>query len=80
MARKKLIFFAAADPRENPRPTWSAYHFAGVASRTGLETEVRLAGHAVLVAREDGVNDDDEGRELRQKARDAAGEPFMVSL
>lgn len=80
MARKKLIFFAAADPRESPRPTWTAYHFADVANRAGLETEVRLAGRAVLVAREDGVNDDEAGREVRQKACDAADAPFTVSL
>lgn len=40
----------SADPRTNPRPVWSASHFATVAARTGLEAEVRLAGDAVRIA------------------------------
>ena len=78
MPRRKLIFFASSDPRENPGPAWSAYHFANVAGKAGLEAEVRLAGDAVKVALPDGVAQSSKGIELRDKAR--AGGPFLVSL
>ena len=80
MARKRLIFFAAADPRTNPRPAWSAYHFVEVATRAGLEAEVRLAGDAVRVAQPDGIEDSDRGHELRKKAEAGAGAAFLASL
>lgn len=80
MPRKKLIFFTAADPRTDPGPAWSAYHFAEVAARTGLNAEVRLAGDAVRLAQPGGVADTDRGRELRAKAKAGAGGPFLVSL
>lgn len=50
VSRKHLVFFASADPRSNPGPAWSAYHFATVATSAGLDAEVRLAGDAVRVA------------------------------
>ncbi len=78
--RRKLIFFAAADPRSNPRPAWSAYHFAATAARAGLEAEVRLAGDAVLVARAGGVQESPVGHELVEKAKAGADAPFLVSL
>lgn len=77
---KKLVFFAAADPRENPKPAWSAYHFAAIAARAGLEAEVRLAGDAVRVAQPDGIDGSELGTDLREKARRGAGGPFLVSL
>jgi predicted peroxiredoxin len=77
---RKLIFFAAADPRSNPQPAWSAYHFAGVAARAGLDAEVRLAGDAVRLAQPDGVADSPTGEDLRRKAQDGVHEPFVVSL
>lgn len=80
MSRKKLIFFTAADPRANPRPAWSAYHFADVAAKAGLEAEVRLAGDAVIVARPDGVEASPKGDDLRVKAKEGADAPFLVSL
>ncbi len=80
MARKRLIFFAAADHRINPRPAWSAYHLAEVASRAGLDAEVRLAGDAVRLAQPDGVEDSTTGNELQAKAQRGAGGPFLVSL
>lgn len=80
MERRKLIFFAAADPRKNPRPAWSAYHFAKTAAKAGLEAEVRLAGDGVRVAHLDTYADTDAGRELRDKALSGAGGPFLVSL
>ena len=80
MNRKKLIFFASSDPRENPRPAWSAYHFADVAAGAGLEAEVRLAGDAVRVATVDGIPDSALGDELRAKVKKGIDAPFLVSL
>lgn len=80
MTRKRLIFFAGADPRSNPRPVGQAYHFATVAARAGLETEVRLAGDAVRIAQDDGVAASSEGAALQVKARQAATAPYLVSL
>lgn len=78
--RKKLIFFAAANPQENPGPAWSAYHFAKVATDTGLEAEVRLAGDAVLVAHLDSLDGPERAVELWEKAKAGVDAPFMVSL
>lgn len=80
MTRKRLIFFASADPRSNPKPVWSAYHFANVAAGAGLEAEVRLAGDAVRIAQPDGAADTRDGREAREKARQGATAPCLVSL
>jgi hypothetical protein len=80
MERKKLIFFASANPRENPRPARTAYHFASVAADAGLEAEVRLAGDAVLVATIEGIPDTDLGDELREKIKKGVDAPFLVSL
>lgn len=79
MDRRKLIFFTVADPRTNPRPTWSAYHFAEVAAGAGLEAEVRLAGDAVRVAQPGGIDSSSTGDELRAKAT-GGHHPFEVSL
>ncbi|MDQ3897087.1 MAG: hypothetical protein M3326_07550 [Actinomycetota bacterium] len=78
--RKKLIFFASADPRENPGPAWSAYHFADVAAKAGLEAEVRLAGDGVRVAHLDSLGGSSRAVELRDKAKAGADAPFLVSL
>ncbi len=80
MSRRKLIFFAAADTRTNPRPAWSAYHFADVAARAGLEAEVRLAGDAVRLAQPGGTEASALGEELIDKARLGARAPYLVSL
>lgn len=80
MSRMHLVFFASADPRSNPGPAWSAYHFATVAARAGLDAEVRLAGDAVRVAQPDGIEDSERGKELRAKVEAGAGGPFLVSL
>ncbi len=78
--RKKLIFFASADPRQNPGPAWSAYHFASVAAKAGLEAEVRLAGDGVRVAHLDSLGETSKAVELRDKAKAGADAPFLVSL
>lgn len=80
MTRRKLIFFSAADPRENPRPAWSAYHFADVAAKAGLEAEVRLAGDAVRVARPGEIAESPAGDELREKVKAQHSRPYLVSL
>ena len=80
MPRRKLIFFAAADPRDNPRPSWSAYHFATVASGAGLEAEVRLAGDAVRLAQPGGIAESEPGDQLRVKVKESIDAPFLVSL
>ncbi len=77
--RKKLIFFASADPAENPKPAWSAYHFAEVATKAGLDAEVRLAGDAVRVARPELMAASPRAEDLREKVRSGAGR-FFVSL
>jgi hypothetical protein len=78
--RKKLIFFASADPRQNPGPAWSAYHFANVASNAGLDAEVRLAGDAVRVAHPDEITEEARGGELREKVRAGVDAPYLISL
>ncbi len=78
--RKKLIFFVSADPRENPNPAWSAYHFAEVAAKAGLEAEVRLAGDGVRVAHLDSLGESLRAGELRDKAKAGLDAPFLVSL
>ncbi len=78
--RKKLIFFVSSDPRENPNPAWSAYHFAEVAAKAGLEAEVRLAGDGVRVAHLDSLGESRRALELRDKAKAGADAPFLVSL
>ena len=80
MPRRKLIFFAGADTRTDPRPSWSAYHFATVASDAGLEAEVRLAGDAVRLAQPDGIADSEQGDQLREKVEESIDAPFLVSL
>lgn len=80
MSRRKLIFFASADPRVNPGPARSAYHFASVAAAAGLESEVRLAGDAVRLAQPGGIAGTARGDELREKVQAGRGGPFLVSL
>lgn len=72
----RLIFFASSDPAANQKPIWSAYHFAEVASRAGLDAEVRLAGDAVRVAK----NKAELGSDLRAKVDRGAAAPYLVSL
>ena len=75
----RLIFFASSDPA-NPKPIWSAYHFAQTAARAGLDAEVRLAGDAVQVAQEATVAATELGVDLRRKIAASVSEPYLVSL
>jgi hypothetical protein len=54
-ARKKLIFFVAADPAADAGPLDAARHFATVAGEAGLEAEIRLAVDAVRVLQTGGL-------------------------
>lgn len=50
MNRMKLIFFVATNPAQDAGPLSAAYRLAIAAIRIPLETELRLAGDAVLAA------------------------------
>lgn len=80
MPRRKLIFFASADPRTDPKPSWSAYHFAAIAGGAGLEAEVRLAGDAVRLAKLGGIAETPQGDQLREALKEGVDGPFLVSL
>ena len=53
MARRKLIFFADHGDTPSSNPVWTAYHFALVAHRAGLEVELRLAADAIEIFKRD---------------------------
>lgn len=78
--RRKLVFFTTADPRTHPDALFRAYHFATVASASGLQAEVRLAGEAVAVADPDVLADTDMGRDVRQRVQSGSESPFEVSF
>ena len=80
MTRRRLIFFCSADPREDTRAFFRAYHFANVAAGAGLEAEVRLAGSAVDVTDLSTLPDNDAGDMIRDKIRESIDGPFDVSL
>lgn len=74
------MFFAAADPGEDPGPAWTAYHFATVAAGADLDAEVRLAGDAVKVALPGGIIDAPRGLQLRAQVAAGATAGFDVTL
>lgn len=78
--RKKLIFFVGVHPHENAEAIRRAYLFASTGAKAGLETEVRLAGDAVRVARKGGIPDTPAGERLALMMREATGRGFTVSL
>ena len=80
MARRKLVFFVAADPALEPGVVMSAYHFATVAAGAGLEAEVRLAGDAVKVALPTGIVQSTEGDQLREKVQTGTRPGYLVSF
>jgi len=77
---RKLIFFCDADPRETTGPFFRAYHFANVASKNGLEAEVRLAGKAVDVTDIETLPNTEDGDKIRGLIRESIDAPFDVSL
>ncbi len=80
MSRKKLIFFTSADPRTDTGSFFRAYHFAAVASKAGLDAEVRLAGFAVDATNPDVLPNNEAGDDIRAKIQSGINGPFMVSL
>ena len=77
---RKLIFFCSADPREDTGAFFRAYHFANVASKSGLEAEVRLAGSAVDLTDLDTLPNTEAGDLIRQKVGESFDAKFDVSL
>lgn len=77
---RKLVFFCSADPREDTGAFFRAYHFANVASKSGLDAEVRLAGSAVDVTDTDTLPATEAGDLIRDKIRESIDAPFDVSL
>ena len=77
---RKLIFFCSADPREDTGAFFRAYHFANVASKSGLEAEVRLAGSAVDVTDLDTLPQTEAGDLIRTKIGESFDAKFEVSL
>lgn len=80
MTRRKLIFFAGADPSTDPGPAAAAYHFAMVAARAGLEAEVRLAADSVRVAIPGAIASSRQGLELQEKVAASAQAPYLISF
>ena len=80
MQRRKLIFFAGLDPAVSTRPAFMAYHFATVAQRAGLESEVRLAGDAVEILKEGGVPDTGYNKCLINYMNEAVESGLFVSV
>ncbi|MGH9226894.1 MAG: DsrE family protein [Acidimicrobiales bacterium] len=80
MARKRLIFFTAADPAAEASPVGTAYRFASAAAAADLEAEVRLAGDAVLVADPAYVATVEGSETLRERVDGAAANGVRVSV
>ncbi len=80
MQRRKLIFFAGLDPAVSTRPAFMAYHFATVAQRAGLESEVRLAGDAVEILKDGGVPDPGYNKRLINYMNEAVESGLFVSV
>ncbi len=80
MQRKKLVFFAGLDPAVSTRPAFMAYHFASVAHGSGLESEVRLAGDAVEILKDEGVPDPQYNKRLLNYMNEAVESGLFVSV
>ncbi len=80
MQRRKLVFFAGGDPAISTRPAFMAYHFATVAQKAGLESEVRLAGDAVEILKEGGVPDPGYNKRLINYMNEAVESGLFVSV
>lgn len=80
MQRKKLVFFAGLDPAVSTRPAFMAYHFASVAHGSGLEAEVRLAGDAVEILKDEGVPDPQYNKRLLNYMNEAVESGLFVSV
>ena len=80
MGRKKLIFLVAEDPAINPALLVAAYDWARAVAVAEVATEVRLAGHAVLVADPAYIATLTQCRELRERIDGTATGGIEVSV
>lgn len=80
MQRRKLIFFSGRDPADDLRPAFMAYHFATVAQRAGLDSEVRLAGDTVDILKEGGVPARKQKDRLLKYMNEAVESGLFVSV
>ncbi|MDP1806020.1 MAG: DsrE family protein [Acidimicrobiales bacterium] len=80
MDRRKLIFFVGANPATDPARLSVAYRFAEAAAGAALDTEVRLAGDAVLAADPAFIATVDGTDALRQRIDRAARNHVDVSV
>ena len=80
MNRKKLIFFVGANPASDAGRLSAAYHFASAAAGAELDSEVRLAGDAVLAADPAFLATVPGADDLRARIDAAAGEGLDVSV
>ena len=80
MDRRKLIFFVGANPATNPDRLAAAYRFAEAAAGAALDTEVRLAGDAVLAADPAFIATVDGGDALRKRIDGAPHNRVDVSV
>ncbi len=80
MTQRKLIFFSSADPHTDTGSIVRAYHFANVASKQGIDAEVRLAGPAVAAANLDALPNTEAGDKIRSKIQESIDAPFDVTF
>ena len=80
MKRMKLIFFVAANPATAADRLSAAYRFAGCAADAQFDSEVRLAGDAVLAADPAFVATVPGADDLRHRIDSACGRGLDVSV
>ena len=80
MARRKLIFFADHGDTASNKPVWTAYHFALVAHRAGLEVELRLAADAIEIFKRERAHSPENDDALGASMREAAASGLTVSV
>ena len=80
MTRRKLIFFADHGDTISTGPVWTAYYFALVAHRAGLEAEVRLAADAIEIFKRGRTALSGDGDTLSTQMQEAAESGLLVSI
>ena len=79
MTRKKLIFFADHADTISTGPVRTAYHFALIAHRAGLEAEIRLAAGALDIFHRDGADLPKQGDSLTVLMHEAVDRGVYIS-
>ena len=79
MGHRKLIFFTDHSDTISTGPVWTAYYFALVAHRAGLEAEVRLAGDAVDVFKRERTALSDSSDRLTKHMHEAVDSALFIS-